>query len=101
MIAFQIFYLHVCRSLNSSLRTVGIFTNRIVFLGIGAVIMLQAVFMFLTSGRRAGWATDPLASLSSRRKAVVVDVGGCEKSGAVVEVGGEAASVVEHDPEAK
>ncbi len=46
VIAFQVFYLLVCRSLRSSLRTIGIFSNPMVFIGIGSLIVLQAVFIY-------------------------------------------------------
>jgi len=68
VIAFQIFYMLNCRSLRSSLRTLGVFSNKIVFLGIGCVILLQLVFVYApfmheifgSASLRAadlGWAT--------------------------------------------
>jgi potassium/sodium efflux P-type ATPase len=46
VIAFQVFYVLMCRSLRSSLRTIGLFSNPIVFAGIGSVIVLQALFIY-------------------------------------------------------
>ena len=46
VIMFQIFYMLNCRSLKDSLRKIGWFSNPVVFLGIGAVLLLQAVFIY-------------------------------------------------------
>lgn len=44
---FQIFYLLNCRSLRDSLLRIGIFTNPVIFVGIGAVLLLQGAFIYL------------------------------------------------------
>jgi len=46
VVFFQVFYLLECRSLRSSIRALGIFTNRMVFLGVGALLGLQALFIW-------------------------------------------------------
>ncbi len=47
VVFFQIFYLFNCRSLRASVFQVGFFSNRTVFVGIGALLMLQAGFIYL------------------------------------------------------
>ena len=46
VILFQIFYMLNCRSLRDSLLKIGFFSNPTVFLGIGIVLGLQAVFVY-------------------------------------------------------
>jgi len=46
VILFQIFYLLNCRSLRHSLRSLGIFSNKTIFVGIGALLALQAAFIY-------------------------------------------------------
>ncbi len=46
VILFQIFYMLNCRSLHDSLMKIGFFSNPTVFLGIGVVLGLQAVFIY-------------------------------------------------------
>jgi len=46
VILFQIFYMLNCRSLHDSLMKIGFFSNPTVFLGIGIVLGLQAVFIY-------------------------------------------------------
>lgn len=46
VILFQIFYMLNCRSLHDSLMKIGFFSNPAVFLGIGIVLGLQAVFIY-------------------------------------------------------
>ena len=46
IIMFQVFYLLSCRSLHGSLLRIGVFSNPIVFLGIGAILLLQAAFIY-------------------------------------------------------
>lgn len=43
----QIFYLLNCRSLHSSLFTQGFFSNPTIFIGVGALLVLQACFIYL------------------------------------------------------
>jgi len=47
VVFFQIFYLVTCRSLRSSVFRVGFFSNRTVFAGVGALLLLQAGFIYL------------------------------------------------------
>jgi len=46
VIMFQIFYLLNCRSLRESMLTLGVFSNKTVFIGIAAVLALQAMFIY-------------------------------------------------------
>jgi Ca2+-transporting ATPase len=47
VIMFQIFYLLNCRSLLDSVLRIGLFSNPIVYLGIGALVLLQLGFIYL------------------------------------------------------
>jgi len=47
IIFFQIFYLINCRSLKDSVLKIGIFSNGFIFLGIGVILPLQALFIYL------------------------------------------------------
>ena len=46
VIMFQIFYLLNCRSLRDSMLKIGVFSNKTVFIGIGALLVLQAMFIY-------------------------------------------------------
>ncbi len=46
VILFQIFYLLNCRSLRHSVRSLGVFSNKAIFLGIGALLVLQGTFIY-------------------------------------------------------
>jgi Ca2+-transporting ATPase len=46
IIMFQIFYMLNCRSLKDSLMKIGLFSNKIVFIGIGIILALQVLFIF-------------------------------------------------------
>jgi Ca2+-transporting ATPase len=46
IIMFQIFYLINCRSLKDSILKIGLFSNTIVFWGILAILILQALFIY-------------------------------------------------------
>jgi Ca2+-transporting ATPase len=46
IIMFQIFYVLNCRSLRGSMRSIGVLSNPMVFAGIGALLLLQALFVF-------------------------------------------------------
>ncbi len=52
VIFFQIFYMIHCRSLTDSLRAIGLFSNRTIFWGIGVVLFLQALFIYLPLSHR-------------------------------------------------
>jgi Ca2+-transporting ATPase len=47
VIFFQIIYMIHCRSLTDSLRKIGFFSNITVFWGIGVVLALQVLFIYL------------------------------------------------------
>jgi magnesium-transporting ATPase (P-type) len=47
IIAFQIFYLLSCRSLKRTVFSIGVFSNPGVFVGVGAIILLQLGFVYL------------------------------------------------------
>ena len=46
IIFFQIFYLIKCRSLKDTVMKIGIFSNGFIFLGIGSMLLLQALFIY-------------------------------------------------------
>lgn len=46
VIIFQIFYMINCRSLKDSVFRIGVFSNYTVFIGIGAILTLQALFIY-------------------------------------------------------
>jgi Ca2+-transporting ATPase len=47
IIVFQCFYLANCRSLRYSFLTVGLFTNKLFYVGVAVVMILQAAFIYL------------------------------------------------------
>ncbi|GHG94460.1 HAD-IC family P-type ATPase [Comamonas sp. JC664] len=82
VISFQMFYLFMCRSLMGSVRKVGLFSNRSVFVGMGLLVLLQVAFMYLPFMQRV-FGTAPLGlegvGLSILVGAVVLPVVGVEK----------------------
>jgi magnesium-transporting ATPase (P-type) len=46
IIAFQIFYLLACRSLNRTIFSIGVFSNPAVFIGIGVILLMQVAFVY-------------------------------------------------------
>jgi calcium-translocating P-type ATPase len=52
VIAFQVFYMINCRSLKQSVLKIGVSSNQYVFWGIGAIVLLQAFFIYLPSMQR-------------------------------------------------
>lgn len=46
VIMFQIFYMLNCRSLKDTLLKIGIFSNYYIFIGIGTILALQALFIY-------------------------------------------------------
>lgn len=52
VIAFQMAYMLACRSLHGSLRDIGYFSNRMVFVGLGALALLQGAFIYLAPLQR-------------------------------------------------
>jgi magnesium-transporting ATPase (P-type) len=82
VISFQIFYMLMCRTLTGSLRKVGLFSNRTVFVGVGVLVLLQLAFMYVPFMQRI-FGTAPLTleaiGLSVLLGAVVLPVVGLEK----------------------
>jgi Ca2+-transporting ATPase len=60
VIMFQIFYLFNCRSLKGSIFKIGLFSNRIIFVGVAAVLVLQCMFIF-TPFANSIFGSTPLA----------------------------------------
>ena len=60
VIFFQIFYLLHCRSLKDTLVKIGWFSNPTVFLGIGVILVLQALFVYLPFSHKV-FQTAPLS----------------------------------------
>lgn len=52
VIMFQIFYMINCRSLKDSINKIGFFSNRTVFIGIGSILILQALFIYTPMSQR-------------------------------------------------
>jgi Ca2+-transporting ATPase len=46
IILFQCFYLANCRSLRHSFISLGLFSNRMFYVGVGLVLLLQAIFIY-------------------------------------------------------
>ena len=70
VIMFQIFYMLSCRSLKDSIFKIGFFSNHTVFLGIGAVLALQATFIYAPP-MQAIFSTFPLSASSLLVSALV------------------------------
>lgn len=62
VIMFQIFYMLNCRSLRDSIFKIGLFSNPMVFIGIGSILVLQAAFIYLPPMQFV-FGTAPLAAL--------------------------------------
>jgi Ca2+-transporting ATPase len=60
VIFFQIFYMIHCRSLKDNILKIGFFSNPTVFWGIGVVLVLQALFVYLPFLQRV-FKTSPLS----------------------------------------
>ena len=82
VIMFQIFYLLNCRSLRNSIWKIGVFSNKSVFIGIAAILALQAMFIYAPF-MHAIFASAPLALgdvlASILVGAVILPVVGLEK----------------------
>jgi len=63
VIMFQVFYMLNCRSLKDSVFRIGLFSNKSVFIGIGAVLALQALFIYAPP-MQAIFSTFPLTAQS-------------------------------------
>jgi Ca2+-transporting ATPase len=59
VVLFQIFYLFTCRSLRDSAWKIGLWSNRWIYAGVGAVLFLQAAFVF-TPGMNWLFGSSPL-----------------------------------------
>ena len=82
VIMFQIFYLLNCRSLQNSILSIGMFSNKTVFVGIAAIIALQGMFIYAPF-MHAIFASAPLAPVDVLASilvgAVILPVVGLEK----------------------
>jgi Ca2+-transporting ATPase len=82
VVMFQIFYLFNCRSLRDSILKIGAFSNPTVFAGIGAILALQALFVYAPF-MHAIFGSAPLAVgdvlVSVAVGAVILPVVGLEK----------------------
>lgn len=47
IVTIEIFYLFNCRSLTKSVLKIGFFSNKLIFLGVGAMILLQIAFTYI------------------------------------------------------
>jgi magnesium-transporting ATPase (P-type) len=74
VIMFQVFYVLECRSLTSSLFRIGLLSNPVIFAGIGAVLALQAAFIY----------APPLQSLFETMPLSARDVGLSALAGALI-----------------
>ncbi|NNB88677.1 HAD-IC family P-type ATPase [Corallococcus exiguus] len=70
VVSFQIFYLWLCRTLTGSTREVGFASNPTVFVGIAALVLLQAAFMYVPFFQRL-FGSAPL-SLGDIARSVLV-----------------------------
>ena len=70
VIMFQVFYMLSCRSLKDSVFKIGFFSNQTVFIGIGAVLALQALFIYAPP-MQAIFSTFPLTAQSLLVSALV------------------------------
>lgn len=82
VIMFQVFYLFNCRSLRDSMLQIGLFSNRALFVGIGAIAALQALFIYAPF-MHAIFGSAPLAArdvlLSVLVGSLILPVVGVEK----------------------
>ncbi|WP_310600866.1 HAD-IC family P-type ATPase [Desulfobulbus sp.] len=60
VIFFQIFYMIHCRSLKDNILTIGMFSNPTIFWGIGVILALQALFIYLPFFQQV-FRTEPLS----------------------------------------
>jgi Ca2+-transporting ATPase len=63
VIMFQVFYMLSCRSLKDSVFKIGLFSNKMVFIGIAVVLALQALFIYAPP-MQAIFSTFPLTAQS-------------------------------------
>ncbi len=83
VVLFQVFYLLDCRSLVSPLHRIGLFSNKMVFVGIASLLVLQAGFTYLPFMQTV-FQTSPLKLESIGRSAmlaaIIIPVIGLEKA---------------------
>lgn len=82
VIMFQIFYMLNCRSLKDSIFKIGVFSNRTVFIGIGAVLVLQALFIyapFMNAVFGTSWLDIQDIAIATSAAAIILPVIGFEK----------------------
>jgi len=63
VIMFQVFYMLNCRSLRDSVWSIGLVSNKTVYIGIGTVLALQALFIYAPP-MQAVFSTFPLSAQS-------------------------------------
>ena len=73
VILFQIFYLLNCRSLRDSVLRIGLWSNPWIYAGIGALLLLQAAFVYLPV-MNAVFGTAPLVPDALGKSALVASV---------------------------
>jgi Ca2+-transporting ATPase len=82
VVLFQCFYLLNCRSLRDSAREIGFFSNPWIFVGIAALLLLQAAYIYAPP-MQAIFGTAPLDArdllLATAAGAVILPVIGIEK----------------------
>jgi Ca2+-transporting ATPase len=82
VIAFQIFYVIGCRSLRGTMRSIGVFSNPTIFLGIGVLLALHGAFVYARP-MNAIFGSAPLGAadllLAALVGAAIVPVIGIEK----------------------
>lgn len=74
VIMFQIFYMLNCRSLRGSVWSIGLFTNTTIYIGIAALLALQAAFIY--------W--EPLQNLFGTKSLSLADLGFAALIGAII-----------------
>ncbi len=82
VIMFQIFYMLNCRSLNDSILKIGIFSNKTVFMGIGAVLVLHSLFIympFMNAVFKSSWLNPWDVAIAAGAAAIILPVIGIEK----------------------
>jgi len=70
VIFFQIFYLLNCRSLTEPMMKIGLFSNPLIYVGIGAILLLQLVFVYAPF-MHAIFGSAPLDAVSWAEAAVI------------------------------
>ncbi len=82
VIMFQIFYILNCRSLNDSILKIGIFSNKTVFIGIGVVLVLHSLFIympFMNTVFKSSWLNPWDIVIAAGAAAIILPIIGIEK----------------------